>query len=125
MSAEEVLSRFGSTIKHPDIELFITAMLLNLREGASLSGSLERLTKVIRQRQSFRRKTRAGVAMQRLSAIGISMAFVAILGIQTVTNYDTMKEVLHHPIGKWVLAFGITLLLVGAGLMMRLCKSRV
>ena len=123
--AEGALAAFAASIRHPDIELFRSAVYLNLKEGASLAGALDRLTKVIRQRQSFRRKARSAVAMQRLSALGITLAFVAILGVQAVTNSETMLKVLDHPIGLPVLVTGMVLLFTGVFWMLRLCRNRV
>lgn len=124
-SEEEAIRSFASSIAHPDIELFRTAFLLARKEGSSLSHCLERLARVTRQRQSFRRKIRASIAMQRLSTLGISAAAAIILGIQAMGNYDAFVEALKSELGFKIFAFGCCCLVAGFIWMMNLAKSRV
>jgi Flp pilus assembly protein TadB len=125
MQEEEAVRRFGSSIAHPDLRLFITAFILARREGSSLSECLQRLARVTRQRQSFRRKIRSAVAMQKLSAIGIGASAVVIGIIQVSSNPEGLKLALAHPIGSKILGFGIFLIGAGIAWMMRLASTRV
>lgn len=121
-SEEEAIDSFASSIKHPDISLFRTAFILARREGSSIAGCLQRLAKVTRQRQSFRRKIRGAVAMQRLSAFGIAGCTVFIVTIQATTNPDGMREAWAHPMGSVLLVGGVLLVLLGLGWMMWIAR---
>lgn len=120
-----VIRSFASTIDHPDVALFRSAFLLARREGSSLAECLQRLARVTRQRQSFRRKIRGAVAMQKLSAIGIAGCTVAIGAIQALTNPAAIKAALAHPLGQRGLGLGVLLVLVGVGWMLRMGRSKI
>lgn len=125
MAEEDAIRRFGGTISHPDLPLFITAFILARREGSSLSECLQRLARVTRQRQSFRRKTRAAVAMQKLSAIGIGLSATAIGVIQVLSNPQGLALATAHPVGSKILLCGVVLIICGIVWMMRLASPKV
>jgi Flp pilus assembly protein TadB len=122
---EAAFGRFAEDIRHPDIGLFSTAMVLARREGSSLGGCLERLAKVTRHRQSFRRKARSAVAMQRLSALGLAGIAVLIVGMQFIGNPDSLHSALSTEFGRRALLIGA--LAIGGGIiwMLRLARTKV
>lgn len=122
---EQAIAAFGRNIRHPDITLFRTAFLLARRQGSSLGEALHRLAKVTRSRQSFRRKMRGAVAMQRLSAFGILFCALAIGLFQALTSPAALRDAFADPIGKQALAAGIVLMLIGIGWMIRLTRQRI
>lgn len=123
-SEEEVICSIGSTIRHPDLQLFRSALLLARKEGASLGVSLERLARVTRQRQSFRRKIRGAVALQKLSAIGISLCAVVIAAIQFLTNPKGVMTAWRHPVGSYLLWLGILMIIIGLFWMLRMTRPK-
>jgi Flp pilus assembly protein TadB len=122
---ERAIAGFGEEVSHPDLPLFRSAFLLARREGSSLGDCLERLASVTRARQSFRRKTRAAVAMQRLSAFGIGGCAVLIGVMQAVANLDALVAAVNHPVGFRLLCIGFGLVVFGLGWMLRLTRSKV
>lgn len=121
---EEAILSFAADIDHPDIKLFRTAFLLARREGSSLSECLQRLAKVTRQRQSFRRKAKAAVAMQRLSTFGIALCTAFVVIVQLIGNKDSVHSTLANPTGQYILGFGCTLVLTGIIWMLFMTKTR-
>lgn len=122
---EEAIFSFGKSIQHPDISLFTTALILSRREGSSLGACLQRLTKVTRQRQSFRRKAKSAVAMQRLSSFGIAGCSALIGFGQIFMNPQGFNQAWHHPMGFSLLLTGLGLLLGGLVWMLYIARSRV
>ena len=122
---EKAIRGFAGSIAHPDIQLFRTTLILARKEGSSLGESLQRLARVTRQRQSFRRKMRAALAMQRLSAIGIGGCAVVIGLIQTAGNADVLVNAFNHPLGYRALSAGLTLMGFGLLWMVQMSKRRV
>lgn len=120
---EEAIHQFGTGMSHPDVQLFRAAFLIARREGSSLSECLRRLVRVTRNRQSFRRKLRASIAMQRLSALGIGGCAVAIGTIQAVSNPTAITLALESPAGARILAGGALCIVVGIVWMARLARS--
>lgn len=121
----EIVRKFARTIRHPDIELFRTAFVLSRQEGTSLSECLHRLAKVTRQRQSFRRKVRAALAMQKLSAFGIAGCAVLITAIQFLSNPESMNTALSSPEGIKLISFGATMLTGGLIWMLAISRTKV
>lgn len=118
------VSKFGQTIDHPDINLFRVAYILSRQEGSALSSCLERLAKVTRHRQSFRRKVRSAVALQRLSSYGIAAVAILTLGFQAISNSEGLQKAVDHPIGIIGLSIGVLLMLVGLFWMAKVAPSR-
>jgi len=119
-SERSAILAFAADIDHPDIALFRSCFLLARTHGSSLGPCLQRLAKVTRQRQSFRRKIRAAVAMQRLSSIGIAACAAAIGLIQAFANLEGLREAFAHPVGHRILIGGAGLIAAGLIWMSRL-----
>jgi tight adherence protein B len=119
------IGNFARTIDHPDIGLFRAAMILSRQQGSSLGACLHRLTRVTRQRQSFRRKTSAAVAMQRLSAFGIAGCTIIVGMIQGTSNPQAIKDAFNHPAGRIGLMLGLGLVVVGLLWMLRMSRRRI
>ncbi|MCB0333482.1 MAG: type II secretion system F family protein [Bdellovibrionales bacterium] len=118
------VSKFGQTIDHPDINLFRIAYILSRQEGSALSSCLERLAKVTRHRQSFRRKVRSAVALQRLSSYGIAAVAFITLGFQAFSNTEALHKAMNHPVGIVGLSAGVVLMLTGLFWMSKVAPSR-
>jgi tight adherence protein B len=75
---EQSIGRFGEDILHPEIELFVQALLLSNKLGGTLSDSLERLSRQVRRRQFFKSSAKAAVGLQRGSLFAVSGILVAL-----------------------------------------------
>lgn len=124
--AEEVaIASFAVAVKHPDVQLFRGAFILARKEGSSLSECLQRLAKVTRQRQSFRRRIKSAVAMQKMSALGIAACTIAIAIIQALTNPKAFVVAWQHEIGFKLLLVGLSLVLIGVAWMLSMSRSKL
>ena len=124
-SEELCLRNFACSIDYPDIQLFRVAMILARREGAALSECLQRLARVTRQRQSFNRKVKAAIAMQKMAAWGIAGCSLTIGVVQYVSNPQALKIAWSHPLGHSILLSGLALLGLGLIWMNRLAVRGV
>lgn len=115
---EALLEGFLSLYGSRDGELFKGCLLLSRRHGGSLAEPLHRITRVVRQRQSFRRKTKAALAMHRMSAIGIALCALAMGALQFGMNPDALGLAFSHPVGGFILGGGLFLISVGLGWML-------
>ncbi len=113
IAEDQAIKSFASEIQHPDLILFKDAYLLSRQQGASLSFCLHRIARVVRARQSFRRKTNTAVAMQKLSAFGILIAVVAMFSVQVVASYQTLLNAWANPIGMKLLILALSLVSCG------------
>ena len=115
---EEVIEGFLDIYPSQEGELFKRCLILSRRHGSSLGEPLHRITRVIRQRQSFRRKVSAALAMHRMSAIGIALCAVAMGALQLGMNPQALDIAMNHPTGGILLLIGVSLILLGVVWMM-------
>ena len=122
---EDVIRGFAASIAHPDLDLFRTAFILSRKQGSSLSPCLQRLVKVTRQRQSFRRKTASAVALQKISALGIAGCALATGAMQYGTNPAAFHQTLAHPLGSRALLLGAFCMVSGLCWMLYMTRRRL
>lgn len=120
---ESALKGFAETFDDPCLELFKHALKLAYSEGASVSACLQRLSRVTRQRQSFDRKVRSALAMQKLSTIGLIACAALMLSTQALINSQAILNALSNPLSLLIMLLGLSLLVSG-GFMMALLSRR-
>ena len=113
VSEEQSIGAFGEDIYHPEIELFVQALILGKRVGGNLSSTLERLAQQVRKRTIFREQARAAVALQRAS-IGAIVAILLLLeGYVYMIAPELVTGGLHDPLGWQLVQFGFFLIVLG------------
>lgn len=124
MTEDECMQAFGDDIDHPDLELFRRSFMLSRKQGGSLSQCLQRLARFTRQRQSFRRKIRGAIAMQKLSGFGIAGCALTIIVMQATSQPEMFMNAFQNPLGFRMLTIGACLILTGIFLLLRLATYR-
>jgi Flp pilus assembly protein TadB len=119
----ETIEQLLADDNHADIELFKRCILLSRRHGSSLADPLHRVVRVVRQRQSFRRKTRAALAMHRMSALGIALCALVIAVMQAAMNSRGVALAFEKTAGVVLLSVGGVLITVGVGWMLCMGKE--
>lgn len=119
---DHAFRHFAESVPHPDVALLRAALSLSKSQGSSLAPTLVRLARITRLRQSFRRKIRSALAMQRLSAIGISLCAFFVMAIQASSNYHALIDAWSDPLGCGAMCAGVGL--TGCGLLWMLYLSR-
>jgi tight adherence protein B len=93
------IGAFGEDIYHPEIELFVQALLLSYRIGGNLSESIERLSRQVRRRQYFKSSAHAAVGLQRGSIMIITLILIGLQGYIALIFPSLMRNSLNHEIG--------------------------
>jgi tight adherence protein B len=113
VSEDRSIGSFGEDIFHPEIELFVQALLLSRRVGGTLSDTLDRLAKQVRKRQYFRHSAQAAVGMQR----GSIWFIVVILVFMQVYLYfmypQAITGAINDEMGWQVWQFGLIVISLG------------
>jgi Flp pilus assembly protein TadB len=118
-----LIDAFCSRYDHPDVELFKRCLVLSRAHGSSLAEPLHRVVKVVRQRQSFRRKTRAALAMHRMSAVGIAGCAILIGMMQMTVNRKGIEVAFANPVGRMFLIGGAFLVAAGVAWMLSMGRE--
>ena len=109
---DKSIGSFGEDIFHPEIELFVQALLLSRKVGGTLSDTLERLARQVRRRQQFRAAAQSAVSMQRGSIYFILGILVFLLGYINIAMPELTKN-LTTPVGFHVLQGAVLLVVLG------------
>lgn len=110
---ERSIGAFGEDVNHPEIELFVQALLLSRRVGGTLSDTLDRLARQVRRRQYFRSQAVAAVGLQRGSIwfiLGIQaglMVYIYLIVPEFVT------ESVASPVGWQIWQGGVLVMALG------------
>ena len=122
---DKSIGSFGEDIYHPEIELFVQALLLSRRVGGTLSDTLERLAKQVRKRQFFRMSAAAAVGMQRGSIWIIILILVGLEVYLLFTYPQAVTGAWKDDLGKQVWQFGIVVILGGIFWVRQVTKIRI
>ena len=119
----EAIESFLSWDSSSEVELFKRCVVLSRQHGSSLAEPLHRVVRVVRQRQSFKRKTRAALAMHRMSAIGIALCAALIALMQGIMNAKGVAVALTNTAGIVLLSVGGVLIVSGVFWMLSMGKE--
>ena len=125
VSEERSIGSFGEDIYHPEIELFVQALILSRRVGGNLSATIDRLSKQVRRRQFFRRSANAAVGLQRGSIWFILGILMALEGYLYFVWPECVTITWTHPTGRSVAQAGLTGIVIGLFWIRQVTKLRV
>ena len=125
VSEERSIGSFGEDIYHPEIELFVQALILSRRVGGNLSDTLDRLAKQVRRRQYFRQSANAAVGMQRGSIWFILAVLVALQAYLYTVWPESVTMTWTHPTGRKVGQAGLIAIILGIFWVRQVTKLRV
>ena len=125
VSEERSIGSFGEDIHHPEIELFVQALILSRRVGGNLSATIDRLSKQVRRRQFFRRSANAAVGLQRGSIWFILGILMALEGYLYFVWPECVTITWTHPTGRSVAQAGLTGIVIGLFWIRQVTKLRV
>lgn len=125
VSEERSIGSFGEDIYHPEIELFVQALILSKRVGGNLSDTLDRLARQVRRRQYFRQAANAAVGQQR----GSIWFILGVLAALELYMYFTWPQCVvltwTHPTGRMVGQGGVCAILLGIFWVRQVTKLKV
>jgi tight adherence protein B len=96
-----------------DVRIFVTAVLVQREVGGNLSEILDNITTTIRARFKIRRQLRTYTAQGRMSGIVVGSMPIVVGLLFYAINPEYIRVLFEHPIGRMMLAFGITMQIIG------------
>ncbi|MCB0318706.1 MAG: type II secretion system F family protein, partial [Bdellovibrionales bacterium] len=122
---EKSIGSFGEDVYHPEIELFVQALLLSKRVGGNLSDTLDRLAKQVRKRQYFRSSANAAIGLQKGSVFLILFLLVFMVGYLSFAFPEAIIGAIKHPVGWQVWQFSILLICAGLFWIKQVTKLKI
>lgn len=124
VSLEQALTHLGERVPLTDLRYFVVAVLIQRESGGNLTEILTNLSRLIRERLKLMSRVRVLSSEGRLSAwiLGLMPFFLA--GVMNLANPEFMRPLWTDPIGISIVKYTLTLMLVGAVIMVKLVKIR-
>jgi len=104
---ETALTAMGERAGNEDLELMITAVLIQRQVGGNLAEILDTIAETIRERVRLQGEIKTLTAQGRISGIIISLLPLAIGGFVAVINPDYITLLFTHPLGKVMVGIGV------------------
>lgn len=125
VTEERSIGSFGEDIEHPEIELFVQALLLSRRLGGNLAETLERIAKQARRRQYFRSSAASAISMQRASLWVIIAIMVSLEGFLAYASPDLVFKGMRSDAGWQVWQAAIVMVGISILWIQRITKIKV
>jgi tight adherence protein B len=124
-SMEKALNNLARRSGSDDVELVVTAMLVQLQVGGNLANTLETIAHTIRERVRIKGEISAATAQGKMSGwivTGLPIAVATLLFVMTPTYFRPMTQQL---LGWAMLVFAGFLILVGNLIIRKIVKIQV
>ena len=113
VSEDKSIGAFGEDVSHPEIELFVQAVILSRRLGGNLSDTLDRLASQVRKRQHFRKSAEAAVSLQK-GSIWVLLGIMSALEIYILfTSPDLITVSFTSELGILVWEGAVIMIITG------------
>ena len=103
VTIEDALGNLGKRINSEDLDLVLTAVLIQRQVGGNLSEVLDNIARTIRERVRIRGEIRTLTAQGRISGIIVSLLPVVLGLVIYLLNPEYVKLLFVHPFGKIML----------------------
>lgn len=122
---EEVLRNLGERNESDDLNLVITALLIQKQVGGNLAEILDNISHTIRERVRIKGEIQTLTAQGRLSAIIIIILPVAVAVFLMVMNPEYMLTLVQEPLGLAMLVFAVIMQVFGIMIIRKIIKIDV
>ena len=124
MGLADALRKAASTTSSQDIQLFATAVAIQIRSGGNLADLMDRLAMVVRERMRLSRRVRVITAQTQMSK-RVLLALPIFIGLALyLVNPHYLEPLTKTPNGRIMLACATASLLLGWWMMNRMARLR-
>lgn len=122
---EDSLMDFSKRTDDEDVDMFVTAMIIQRQVGGNLSEVLDTISNTIRERVRLKGQVSTLTAQSKLSAIVICLLPIGVALAMYVLNPDYILMLFTEPLGLVMLGGAVFLMLIGIFILTRLVKIDV
>jgi tight adherence protein B len=112
-SIETALESMGARVGSYDLDVIITAILIQRSVGSNLSEVLEKVAHTIRERARIQGEINTLTAQKKLSGVVIGLMPPAVVVMMLSVNFDYMSTLFTDPLGRILLVVAIAMDIVG------------
>lgn len=124
-SMEDSLEDFSNRTNDEDVDMFVTAMIIQRQVGGNLSEVLDIISNTIRERVRIKGEVNTLTAQSRLSAVIISFLPVGIALVLSIMNPTYIGQLFDNAIGLVMVGAAVFMMLIGIFILSRLVKLEV
>ncbi len=124
-ATEKALENLVSRVQSDDLELVVTAVLIQRQIGGNLSEVLDNISSTIRERVKIKGEIKTLTAQGKLSGLIIAVLPVALGLITFVISPENMMPLFTNPIGILIVVFSIMMELIGIYFIKKIVKIEI
>jgi len=113
VTTEESLNNMAKRVNSDDLDLVITAVLIQRQVGGNLAVVLDSIATTIRERIKIKGHIKTLTAQGKISGIIVGMLPIVMGGIIYVLNPEYIKVLFVHPLGRAMLIGGLVSQFIG------------
>jgi tight adherence protein B len=125
LATEKALENLVTRVNSDDLELVVTAVLIQRQVGGNLSEVLDNISTTIRERIRIKGEVKTVTAQGRMSGMIISLLPVALGIILYLINPQHIGMLFNNAIGLGILGFSIIMQLIGIYFISKIVKIEV
>lgn len=125
LTTEQALQALTTRVPNEDIDMMVTAVLIQRETGGNLSEILDNISETIRERIRIKGEIRTLTAQGRLSGIIIGLLPVAIAVIISLLSPDYLAPLIANPIGVLLIIMAIVSEGIGIFVIRKIVDIRV
>lgn len=125
VSLEDALGNMLQRVKSRDLEMMVTAILIQREVGGNLAEVLDNINATIRDRLRILGEVRTLTAQGKISGIVISLIPAVLAFLLYVINPSYMLPLFLHPFGQAILGVAIVMQFIGINIIRRIINIEV
>lgn len=125
VSTEDALANLVDRVRSDDLDLVVTAVLIQRQVGGNLAQLLDQIAHTIRERVRIQGEVRVLTSQGRLSGWIVGALPVALLVLVSMMNPDYLTPLFHTGLGRVMLAGAAAMEAIGALLIYRIVRIEV
>jgi tight adherence protein B len=122
---DETLGNLSQRLPSPDVDLFVTCMLIQKETGGNMTELLGNLSHTCRERFKLARKVSAISAQGKLTSVIVCMVPLTIMGFMYLFMSEAVTEFLSNVIGQIVIGVAMGWMALGAVVLWKMVQIEV
>src|SRR5208283_1932354 len=121
----DALLQLGRRVPSTDLQVVITAMLVQKETGGNLVEILDRTTAVLRDRLRIQGELRIHTAQGRLTGWILCLLPIVMFGLISLTNPGYTNILINDPVGRKLAYLGVCMMAIGGLIIRKIVRIRV